>query len=45
MITDFKDKAGPDECADYVIRASDGIAYAGSIFVYEKIVAARIWLT
>lgn len=45
MITDFNNKVGPSEWADYVIRAAAGIAYAGSIFGYEKIVAARIWLT
>ncbi|MEV5033961.1 hypothetical protein [Sphingobium sp. LMC3-1-1.1] len=44
MITDKKNDAGPAEWADYVIRAAAGIANAGSIFGYEKIVAARIWL-
>jgi hypothetical protein len=44
MITDTKNKAGPAEWADYVFRAAAGIANAGSIFGYEKIVAVRIWL-
>jgi len=44
MITDTEKKAGPAEWADYVIRAAAGIANAGSMFGYEKIVAARIWL-
>lgn len=44
MITDTKNKAGPAEWADYVVRAAAGIASAGSIFGYEKIVAARLWL-
>lgn len=45
MIIDTKNKAGHAEWADYVIRAAAGIASAASIFGYEKIVAARIWLT
>ena len=44
MITNTEKKAGPAEWADYVIRAAAGIASAGSIFGYEKIVAARVWL-
>ena len=44
MIIDTKNKAGHAEWADYVIRAAAGIASAASIFGYEKIVAAGIWL-
>lgn len=44
MITDKQNNAGPIEWADYVIQAAARIANAGSMFGYEKIVAARIWL-
>lgn len=44
MITDTQNKSTYDEWADHVTATIARIAYAGSIYGYDKIVAARIWL-
>lgn len=44
MITDTQNKPRYEEWADYVTTTKARIAYAGSIYGYNKIVTARIWL-